>query len=713
MRARALAVAAMLAFGVGPAIAAATVYVDDSGTDSATCGTTTVTPCKTIHFALALTNVGDTVIVGSGTYNECVEIKPGTGVGRVIVLADALDSSNQIGQSILDGAGVCDAASGFPGPVVVVYDQSVFSGFAVKNGGDSGVWGLGGVTITNNLISDNTTATTGGGLRVTTGTYLTAPVPPATEVSPALIKFNTIQNNTSGSSGAGLYVDASADGLPSVVDIDGNTVKTNTAGSVSGASGGGMTVLTGTASADDISTVTMTTNVLDGNMATIPAAGGADAYGGGLYVATGGGTGLGTEAIVIGGLGTGNMIRNNVSEGIGGGLSVNLRPVDGASHSIVVLDNSVTANTGDLGGGGVHASALAEDCLTGTNSLTLTANSIIGNHALGDITDPSTVGGGGIYAEYASSRTPAGVVSFQIVRNGIRANDATTFGGGASLKVLADDDPDLDGNTLPTSASLQFENNLVAVNSAINTEVGGTPAVGGGVSLLAEAIGAQASTVVTQRFLTVVGNQSDAGAGGLEWSATSDPDTVSGPGTVALSLSNSILQGNDGFAVGGPILPGGTISVSINYNDAFENVDGDYEAQLGASTGTNGNISVDPALDFLYAPPLCSPTVDQGDPLIDPNDEPPPNGKRVNLGHLGDTIDATRTFPDVNGDGAVDGVDVLGIAVSFNSSLILGDPRYFIAADRDLNGLVDGVDLAYVSAFYAQSCPATGAGRVP
>jgi hypothetical protein len=34
-----------------------------------------------------------------------------------------------------------------------------------------------------------------------------------------------------------------------------------------------------------------------------------------------------------------------------------------------------------------------------------------------------------------------------------------------------------------------------------------------------------------------------------------------------------------------------------------------------------------------------------------------------------------------------------------------GDARYFIQADRDLNGLVDGEDLAFVSAFYAQSCP--------
>ena len=190
-----------------------------------------------------------------------------------------------------------------------------------------------------------------------------------------------------------------------------------------------------------------------------------------------------------------------------------------------------------------------------------------------------------------------------------------------------------------------------------------------------------------------------------------NPDSVSGVGSVALELSNSILEGNDGYAVGGPILPGGTISVSIDYNDAFDNETGDYESQLGASTGTDGNIDDDPALDLFYVPPLCSPTVDRGDPAMEPSREPPPNGGRVNLGHLGNTIDATRTFPDVNGDGVVDGIDILGIAVSFNSAT--GDPRFFPAADRDLNGLIDGLDLAYVSAFYAQICPVTGAGTNP
>jgi hypothetical protein len=170
-----------------------------------------------------------------------------------------------------------------------------------------------------------------------------------------------------------------------------------------------------------------------------------------------------------------------------------------------------------------------------------------------------------------------------------------------------------------------------------------------------------------------------------------------------LELSNSIVARNRAFGVGGTILPGPSTTVAVSYTDAFGNFSGNFEAQLGVVPGTNGNISVDPALDAFFLPRLCGPTIDAGDPAIGAGLEPLPNGGRVNLGHLGNTTSATRTFPDVNGDGTVDGLDVLGIAVSF--SAVSPDPRYFTAADRDLNGSVDGDDLAYVSAFYAQSCP--------
>jgi hypothetical protein len=701
------AVAAMLAFGSSPAFATTTWYVSTStGVETPTCAESacggSAVPCKTIQCGLSKSDDGDTVLVANGTYNECVTVLPGTGVGKVLLLAQSLVEAGVAGVAIIDGASVCDVASGTPGPVVEVYDQCVFSGFGVKNGGDSGIRGFGAVTISNNVVSNSTTATSGGGIYLSTGTALTDPE------GKAQLRFNTVTTNTAGFDGAGIYVDAWADGVPSLVEIDGNTIAANTA-ATDGALGGGLTVFTDTVTAADVSTVVITTNVLDGNTAGTAANGASVSYGGGIFAATGGGSGLGTETITIGLPGTGNFVRNNVVHGVGGGISANLQPADGATHTITVTGNDATANTADLGGGGVHALTLALDLTSGTDSLLVSRNAIVGNHALSDpVNDPFNVGGGGIYAEIFNDRTPEGIASLAVRRNDIRSNDAAIAGGGASLFVRADDDPDGDGAALPAVASLPFENNLVVTNVA-GDSVAETGA-GGGISVFAQAIGAQASAAVPQRFLSVIGNLAYAAgtAGGVTWDASSEADSTAGaPGAVALEFSNSILMGNDGYGLGGPILPGGSISVSIDYNDALDNVVDDYEPQLGAITGTNGNISVDPNLDLLYVPLLCSPIVDQGDPAIDPVAEPLPNGGRVNIGHLANTIDATRTFPDVNSDGAIDGIDVLGIAVAFGTSCTVDscDPRYFVQADRDLNDLVDGDDLAFVTAFYGQSCP--------
>jgi hypothetical protein len=476
------------------------------------------------------------------------------------------------------------------------------------------------------------------------------------------------------------------------VVINGNDVRQNSAG----ARGGGIFVATDTASDTDSSLVTVTTNIVEENEA-----GGALSLGGGLYAATGAINGLGEETIVIGIADARNALRNNVSGGWGGGLSVALAPGNGAAHTLTVASNDVTTNTAAFGGGGIHATSVAEDLATGTNALRILGNDLIGNHALGDPADPMTAGGGGIYLDAASHRTPDDVVALEIARNELRGNDATAFGGGATLSVVADDDPFLDGATQPATASLRFENNLIVAN--VTADGGAGTAFGGGVALFARAVGADATVAVAQRFLSVIDNESDAGAGGLDWSAAAQADSLGGIGTVAIELSNSILMGNDGFAVGGSIVPGGTISATIAYNDAIDNVGGDYAPALGASTGTNGNVAIDPGLDALYVPQLCAPIIDLGDPALDASTEPLPNGGRVNIGHHGNSIDAARTLPDVNADALVDGVDVLAVAVSFNAAS--PDPRYLAEADLDLNGIVDGDDLAYVSAFFAQSCP--------
>jgi Dockerin type I domain len=692
----ATAVFAAIALSVSAAGAQTTIFVATTGTDTSTCGASTA-PCKTIGYGLGLTGAGDTVQVLAGTYNECVSVESGTGTGGVTLISDSYANSQTPGGATIDGTGVCDTDSGTPGPVVAVSDESTLQGFFVKNGGDSVVWGLGAAKILNNLISSGVTTSVGGGIWLSTGTYLTDPM------GKAQIAGNSVSSNIADFDGAGIYVDASAGGVDSVVEITGNTIQNNTSGGAVGAYGAGIAVLTDTATLDDTSTVTITTNVITGNTAKNATAGPSTAYGGGIFVLTGATTGAGTESITVGQKGLGNTIRSNVSEGIGGGISANLQPALGAHHTIMVEGNVLTANTGSIAGGGIHGFAVGSDLdASGASSIDIRDNTLTGNQSSGD-----GIGGGGIFGEIYASRTPAGVLDFGILRNVVTSNFSKSLGGGASLIVYADDDPNSDGAVGAAAATIDFRNNLLALNSAIDSV--SMVGRGGGVYTYAEGRGDLATATVDNDFLTVASNLSylgvGGGAGGIEWDAAASADSIATTGHVSFALTNSIISGNDGFGVGGTLLPGPGVSVDIRYDDGFGNTSGDWESQLGVTPGDNGVLDADPGLDAVFVPAYCSVTIDAGDPAAGTLDEPQPNGGRVNLGHLGGTAAAIQTLPDVNGDGAVDGLDVLRLAVGFNAGSM--DPRYDAAADLDRDGLVDGMDLSYLAAFYANACPVT------
>ncbi len=701
MKCRRLATALAVALAsVGISAAATIYYVATTGTDNANCGSSAA-PCRHVQYAIDKAAEGDSVRVKNGTYNECIVVPNSPDISKITVEADTFATSNTVGGAILDGTGVCDPNSGSAGPVAVVLFESVIRGFKIQHGGDSGVWGFGAVAITNNTITGNSTSTYAGGVFAYTGSYVTDP---DTKLE---IKSNTISSNTSVGSGAGLYVFAPGVGVPSVVEISGNTLTGNVAGpdpadGAFGAFGGAMTIFTDTQTTVDTASVVITNNTIDGNTAH-KANDGYPAYGGGVFVASGIYLGYGTETVEVGQIAAGNAIRNNSAEGYGGGVSANVQPGLGAHHAIKVVNNSVSNNTGERGGGGIHGFFLmADPDNAGTGALEISDNALTGNHASGT---PGTgvLGGGGMFAEMYSKRTPGPQVSFQIERNQFQNNDSKSLGGGASMFAYSDDDPDQNGTVADSVAKIDFRNNLLTGNSAVNPGTGG--ARGGGIWAAGRAFGDQATAAIDLDFLTVVGNHTDSGAGGIELEAYPEVDAPGNTvGHVEVDLSNSIIASNEGFGAGGPITPGGTVSVDVRYNDAFQN-DTDWEANLGVTTGTNGNISVDPGLDNLFQPLLCSATIDAGDPASPVDDEPQPNGGIVNMGHLGGTANATRTLPDANGDHVVDGIDILKLAVAFGSDDTVNTARYDPAVDFDHDGKNDGADLSYLASLYARSCP--------
>ena len=710
-----LAVATAAVLMSASATFAATIrFVSTTGVDTETCGGSG-TPCRTIQWAIDHSEDGDTVRVRNGTYNECIFVEADGGAGTLTVETEAFFQSQTLNAVTIDGVNVCDADSApNNGPVVVIFGNCTLRGFKIQHGGDSGLWAFGTPAITNNTITLNETPTVAGGIFAYMGTYVLDPD------DTLQIESNTISSNTASQDGAGIFLIASAVGGTSNATIENNVVRNNTSGpdtrpSAPQTFGGGITVLTDTALGTDEVSVAITSNTIEGNVLHNPSVSGEGSYGGGIFVATGVYYGYGTEAVTIGEVDGGNSIRNNTTGGYGGGVSANVQPGVGGHHEIRVAGNAVSANTAGGGGGGIHAFFLTRDPGTpGTGAMLVEDNAITGNHA-NALPAPGNLGGGGLFAEMYSLRTSSDRSAFQIRRNQIQLNESNSLGGGASLFAYAqDDDPPIDTQLFPAGAFIEFENNLVAQNDALSGTV--EPGRGGGIWAAGQAFGSQAEASIQQHFLTVVENETDAGAGGLEWEAYPELDSGDTLGNISIALTNSIIAGNDGFAAGGPFVPGGTVTVDIKYNDAFENggPNANWEANLQVTTGTNGNISVDPGLDSLFVPQLCSATIDAGDPAIpvlgDPaetdDDEPQPNGGRVNMGHLGATSNATRTLPDSNGDGAVDGIDILRLAVAFAATDQDPPPsRFDPSVDFDADGDNDGDDLSYLAALYARSCP--------
>ncbi|MBN1657076.1 MAG: hypothetical protein JXA93_01680 [Anaerolineae bacterium] len=178
-----LAALAILGWQAVP-VYAAVIVVDESGTNSSTCGTE-LNPCETIPYAVTQrAGPGDTVFVRPGTYPEQVTLRAGiiiSGAGTTRTFIDGGGTSGPMVQS----------TSGTVGPSTVVRGVTIRGGLATYGGG---VYLSGGASplIDDCVISENRATSRGGGIYVTSGSLLT-------------LSGTVVISNTSYQRGGGMY----------------------------------------------------------------------------------------------------------------------------------------------------------------------------------------------------------------------------------------------------------------------------------------------------------------------------------------------------------------------------------------------------------------------------------------------------------------------------------------------------------------------------
>jgi len=705
-----LLLAATLSLLSLPAFAQATIWVDDNTCPAPGDGSVGNPYCSIQDAYDAGAAPGDTIRVKPGTYRECVEAFGLTEDKPVDLVADDWLVNGNNTTTIIDGSLVsCSPIS----LVNVFGSDSRLEGFTIQNASGTGaVFAGGNVTITNNVIKDNV-STFGGGIYFysavcsygnTTGNIVD------NNITGNSAQFNGVEGGDAG----GIYVLAVGRvqnlvppvGDPlrcdltgnSTVNITGNLIDNNDADGVFGAGLVAFTNTTPTQSA----TVTVSQNTITDNFFVNKTFG----YGGGAWFTT---YGYGTENIVV----DNNTFASNVATADGGGLSAWIQTLEEAKHTIDVLDNSITGNTAVGNGGGVDAFVFVDDLFNSQLvDMNVSDNSVTGNTAAGDFG-----GGGGILASLFSERTRREnmlAMDFTVRGNRVTQNTARNSGGGISVLVSADADPDLDGGlVLDASARVDVESNRITGNFGQAGAGSLFSSVGGGMFIFSQAVGpATATTHVVLN--TIAGNLADAGAGGIEIEEFSDRQ-VGGvdDGLNEIFVNSTIIANNDGFGAGGPpagfagVLQNGdglrNLSFDVEFSDIAGNPDGAVEGSL-PPPGALGFITADPMLDATAVPMECSPTIDGGDPAFDFDLEPVPRGDAINMGHTGGTATAQKSLADINGDGTVDGEDVLDLSTAFGTTSAT-QPRYLAGADFDGDANVDGDDLALLGADFGEECP--------
>ncbi|MBW2277691.1 MAG: hypothetical protein JRF63_09385, partial [Deltaproteobacteria bacterium] len=627
------------------------LYVDtgNSACDDSGPGTLQVPYC-TIQAGYDAAVNGDELRVMPGTYAECVMMFDLATQKGVSIVADAFAVSGDNTSTVIDASTVPNCVFPQSGQAAAVVNiggyGSKIEGFTITGGSGSGIFGVGPVTITNNVVRDND-SNFGGGIYVYTASCYYGD----TNIQ---VTNNTVTNNTANLQGGGISIAAGLrdvitnpggaclqDGNGSV-NVEGNVIT----GNASDADGGGILATT-YADSQHSASVVITQNTITDNHASSDVLIG---YGGGVYGVI---YGYGNESIHV----LGNTFSGNTTLDNGGGLSMvivpDFNPAD-LDHEIRVEANIVTANQAGLGGGGIDL-FVRNMLLSQSQSVRIHVmrNTVTGNTLTTD--EPElTYGGGGIVAFNESLGSASPNIEFLLEHNFVVDNSAFGFGGGITLWVSADAEPFNDGYIAPAKAGIEVRNNWVVGNDA-STNAPGYDGAGGGVFVLLEAEG-DAMARVDMPLNTIAYNTLDGmiESGGIHAESYTRFDTASRfDGHAELILDSSIVSGNDGIGLGGPvpgqpgiITPGGTaeFNVGVTYNDFYGNTAGDVDGWIIVPPG---NIFEDP---LFVGPPddvhlsSASPAIDAGNPQI--------------VAGSGETdIDGDPRVLDGNGDG-VEHVDM-------------------------------------------------------
>jgi hypothetical protein len=681
-----LATICLLVNAAGAGVGGNTVWVDD---DCIPPGTgTQLDPFCSIDDAwdAATTLAGDTIRVRPGTYNEC-PTQPIDPVDKpVTLLADAWDLNqtdptdpaddpdSQL-QTIIDGTGVCDSTILPLQPVVLMSNGSFIRGFTIQHAGDSGILVFeGDGTIEFNIVRNNDAGTVGGG-----GVYIQAD---SCDQGPSnvIVRTNWIHDNISELDGGGIYAVAGttgdAVGCPtasnSTILIADNLIENNVA--LEG-NGGGIWAGTKTFVPTVTSSITIEDNVIRENLADSATPAFDFGIGGGIQAVQGAsvadGSGAGIENILV----QRNLVEENTAFEQGGGIGTEIIANFPINLSITVTDNDVFENT--AGGGGGLDIFFSVDTVVGSSAVRtdVTNNDVRSNSAL-------AFGGAGItaFSEVIRSGLVGTTSTVSVSENRILDNVAGGTGGGGGALLIA-----RARNTIgqsDTSAGIVFTDNLVAGNQSTD---------GYGLGVLAQLSPCQTTTTAIDiDGSTIAGNvEGGDGTNGIEISfgapSGSACTSSAGPGFGQLLISDSIVANNGSVGVGG--FSNANLTVTVRDSTVFghgDNYEDILEPSLVLENATNDNPGFPaggaPEDPLSYVPDVCSPVHDLG---------------TEGAGYWEST--------DANGDGEVDGIDLLDLAVSFGAST--GDPRFDPESDLDDDGFVGADDLTAMAVDFGQVCP--------